>query len=363
MPRKYAAGPGLWLRRDQAALCCIAWPGQGGRAPVRRRKDRSILVLNQQRHVLIFFMDGVGLGPADPQTNPFVLARMPNLDGLLGQGWCVRPDGWQSGAGRRTRTRASMAPTDPNLGLPGRPQSATGQATILTGRNVPRLVGQHYGPKPNQAVAREIRRGNLFQEILACGGTAALLTPYPQGYFDAVDSGKRLLSAVPLAVTSAGLSLMTADDLRAGRAVSPGFTGQGWHDHLGYSDIPLMTLPESGRQIAAIAQSYTFSFFEHWPSDRSGHRGTLAEATRHLELIDAALGGLLAAWDDQHGLLIITSDHGNIEEKEHRQHSRNPVPTILVGRDHARLAQRITDLTGIAAVVREFLGLPVKSKE
>lgn len=308
-------------------------------------------------------MDGVGLGPADPQTNPFTQAHLPALDGLLGEGWFVRPDGWPSGAGRRSNDRASLVPTDPNLGLPGRPQSATGQAAILTGRNVPRIVGQHYGPKPNQAVAAEIRRGTLFHEVVNAGGTAALLTPYPQGYFDAIDSGKRLLSSVPLAATSAGLALMTADDLRAGRAVSPGFTGQGWHDHLGYTDIPVMTLPEAGRQIAAIASNYTFSFFEHWPSDRSGHRGTLAEAVQHLEMIDAALGGLLAAWDNQRGLLIITSDHGNIEEKDHRQHSRNPVPTILAGRQHARLAGQIADLTDIAAVVRDFLDLPAKSKE
>lgn len=307
-------------------------------------------------------MDGVGLGPADPQTNPFMQAHMPNLEGLLGEGWFLRPEGWQEGAGRRTTDWASLVPTDPNLGLDGRPQSATGQAAILTGRNVPRIVGQHYGPKPNQAVAQEIRRGNLFQEVLDAGGKAALVTPYPQGYFDAIESGKRLLSSVPLAATSAGLSLMTADDLRAGRAVSPGFTGQGWYDHLGYTDIPVMTLPEAGRQIAAIAHDYTFSFFEHWPSDRSGHRGTLAEAIQHLEMIDAALGGLLAAWDEQNGLLIITSDHGNIEEKNHRQHSRNPVPTILAGRDHARLAQQIADLTDIASVVRDFLGLGIERR-
>ncbi|MGD2078040.1 MAG: hypothetical protein PVH18_06635 [Chloroflexota bacterium] len=317
--------------------------------------------MSQNRHVLIFFMDGVGLGPADRQTNPFQLANMPHLDGLLGEHWFVRPTGWQNGQGRRSTARASLVPTDANLGLAGRPQSATGQATILTGRNVPRLVGQHYGPKPNRSVAAEVRRGNLFQEVVAGGGSAALLTPYPQGYFDAIDSGKRLLSSVPLAATSAGLSLMTADDLRAGRAVSPGFTGQGWHDHLGYTDIPLLTLHEAGRQIASIARAYSFSFFEHWPSDRSGHRGTLAEAVAHLEMIDGALGGLFAAWEDQHGLLIITSDHGNIEEKDHRQHSRNPVPTILVGREHARLAEKISDLTHIAAVVRDFLGLSEES--
>ncbi|MDT8307631.1 MAG: metalloenzyme domain-containing protein, partial [Anaerolineae bacterium] len=160
-----------------------------------------------------------------------------------------------------------------------------------------------------------------------------------------------------LAATSAGLPLRNADDLRAGRAVSPDFTAQGWRDHLGYDDIPLLSPAEAGTRIGDLAQTHTFSFFEHWPSDRSGHRGSLQEAVEHLELIDAALGGLLESWDEESGLLVITSDHGNIEAKDRRRHTANPVPTILVGAGHAGLASRIHDLTDIAPVVRTFLEL------
>lgn len=303
-------------------------------------------------HVHIFFLDGVGMGGSDPEINPFVTAQLPTLNALFGQGWFLK------GSGPIFTDRASLVPTDAKLGVEGRPQSATGQAAILTGRNVPRLIGEHYGPKPNREVAAQIQQGTLFHEVVAAGGRAALLTPYPQGYFDGINSGKRLYSSVPLAATSAGLELMTADDLRNGRAVSPGFTGEAWRDHLGYADIPVMTLRQSGARIAEIARGYQFSFFEHWPSDRSGHRGTLEKAAAHLEMIDAVLGGLLDSWDDEHGLIIITSDHGNIEEKDHRRHTLNPVPTILIGRHHKDLAPAIQDLTEIAAVVRQVLQLP-----
>lgn len=302
--------------------------------------------------VHLFFMDGVGLGGPDPAINPFVTARLPHLTGLLGEGWYL------AGRGRIAAPRASLVPTDATLGLPGRPQSATGQATLLTGRNVPALVGEHYGPKPNGAVAEVIGRGTLFREVIDAGGAAALITPYPEPYFEAIASGKRLLSAVPLAAREAGLSLMDADDLRAGRAVSPDFTAQGWRDFLGYGDMPVLTHEEAGRRIAAIAAAYDFSFFEHWPTDQAGHRGTLAEAVAHLEAIDAVMGGLLPAWDDARGLLLITSDHGNLEEKGHRQHTRNDVATILVGRDHATHAETIHNLGDIAGVVRRALGLP-----
>jgi len=306
------------------------------------------------KHVLIFFLDGVGLGEADPAKNPFVTAVLPHLTALFGPDWYL--------AGREAviTPRATLVPTDANLGLPGRPQSATGQATILTGRNVPQLVGEHYGPKPNTAVAEVIRQGTLFHEVVTAGGQAALITPYPPGYFAAIESGKRLLSAVPLAATSAGLPLMTVEDLRNGRAVSPDFTAAAWHDHLGFPDVPRLSLAAAGRQIAAIAQTYAFSFFEHWPSDVRGHRGTLAEAVAHLETIDTVLGGLLEAWDEAQGLLIITSDHGNIEAKDSRSHTRNWVPTILVGAGHGALAPHIHDLTDVATAVRAALSLPVK---
>lgn len=300
--------------------------------------------------VHVFFMDGVGLGGDDPAINPFVRAELPYLTGLFGEGWYVG----DPGRNPITTPRATLIQTDANLNIPGRPQSATGQATILTGRNVPQLIGQHYGPKPNDAVREHIKTDTLFHDGAALGGSA-LLTPYPQPYFDAINSGKRLYSAVPQAAVNAGLLLMGADDLRSGRAISPGFTSQAWHDHLGYTDIPLYTLREAGRRIAHLASTYTFSFFEHWPSDRSGHRGTLEDAAKHLTLLDTAIGGLIDAWDDQNGLLLITSDHGNIEEKNHRRHTRNPVPTILVGYKQAELAGEIQDLTDIAKVTRKVI--------
>ena len=309
-------------------------------------------MVDQNLFTHIFFMDGVGMGGPDADANPFALDAMPCLKALLGDGWYLMD------RGRLITERASLVPTDANMGVSGRPQSATGQATILTGKNVPQLVGEHYGPKPNPAVAEVIRMGTLFREVVDAGGSAALITPYPQGYFDAIESGRRLLSAVPLAATEAGLRLMDADDLRRGQAVSPDFTGDGWRSHLGYADMPALSLPDSGRQIAAIAAKYTFSFFEHWPTDQLGHRGSYYETVAHLEAIDTVIRGLLESWDVERGLLIITSDHGNIEEKHHRQHTRNPVPTILYGRDHARHAAGIKDLTNIAGVVRRSLHLP-----
>jgi 2,3-bisphosphoglycerate-independent phosphoglycerate mutase len=300
-------------------------------------------------HLLFIFLDGVGLGLPDPDHNPFAAADIPNLQRLLNG---HRP---LAGLGITESNRALFIPTDARLGVAGLPQSATGQGAIVTGLNVPRLVGEHWGPLPNPPVADLIRRESLFLKLKAQGLDAALLNAYPQRYFDSIRSGHRLYSAIPLALTAAGLPQMTAADLRAGRALSADLTGEGWRTHLGEAEAPVYALPEAGRQLARLARTHAFSFFEYWLSDHVGHRGTLAEARQMLEGLDAMLGGLLEAWDDQAGLIVITSDHGNVEDLSHRHHTLNQVPTLVIGAARAALAPGLSDLTHFAPAIVNYL--------
>ncbi len=301
------------------------------------------------RHLLFLFLDGVGLGQPDPAANPFCVARMPTLAALLGDDWYLSQ--------RRTiiSDRASLIPTDACLGVPGRPQSATGQASLLTGRNVPAEIGCHYGPKPSPDIAAILNNGNLFSAVRSTIGPAAFLNPYPPAFFDAIASGRRLLSAIPLAAQTSGLKLMTHSDLLSGHAVSPDFTGRGWHERLGLKDTPILSLDEAGHSFARLAQQHKLTFFEHWPSDFVGHRRDFQGAIEMFERFDSVLAGLLESWDWEQGLILITSDHGNVEDMAVRTHTLNPVPTILIGQDHAELAVQVRDLTDIASLVDTYL--------
>jgi 2,3-bisphosphoglycerate-independent phosphoglycerate mutase len=308
----------------------------------------SIPVATPVQSVLLLFLDGVGLGEADPACNPLAAAEMPNLLGLLGG---QRP---LAGLPRLETERAIFIPTDACLGVAAAPQSATGQATILTGLNVPQMIGGHWGPKPNEAVAEIVRRDNVFKHI---GAGAALANAYPARYFDAIASGRRMYSTVPLAVTSAGLPLFNLDDLRAGRAFSADFTGEGWRGQLDVPDAPVYSPHVAGQRLAEAALGRTFTFFEHWPTDIVGHRGTLAEGIALLEKLDGVLGGLLEAWDNSRGLIVVTSDHGNLEDMSTRHHTLNRVPTLVVGRARAAFAAGLADLTGITPAILRVLGL------
>jgi 2,3-bisphosphoglycerate-independent phosphoglycerate mutase len=295
--------------------------------------------------LLFIFLDGIGLGENNPDTNPFARAKMPNLNQLL-DGRSLLKD-----AAPFLGQKASLVAVDPAVGVRGLPQSATGQAILLTGINIPSELGYHYGPKPNPDVAAYLKEATLFSRFTKEGRRAALLNAYPPRYFDGIDSGKRLYSSIPLAVINAGLPLFRHEDLFAGRALSADFTGEGWRTMLGFRDAPVMDAAHAGRKLASLAREYDFSLFEYWASDYAGHKQQMENAIELMETFDAVLGGLIGAWED--GLILVTSDHGNMDDLSTRKHTAADVPVLVIGDKAARqeFTRDMKDLTHIAPAI------------
>lgn len=302
-------------------------------------------------NVLVIFLDGIGLGEPDPMINPLCAAHLPTLQSLLGGNRLVRA------AAPFVGQQATLLALDANLGVDGTPQSASGQAALLTGLNVPARIGGHYGPKPNPPIQKILREDNLFTQVVSRGGTAALLNAYPPRYFEAIDSGRRLYSAIPFAFNAAGLPLRTAEDLQAGRALSVDFTGQGWADQPGFPPAPVYGQEQAGKVLAGLAEQFDLSWFDFWPSDYAGHKQDHERAIEILESFDAVLGGLVQAWRGTQRLIVLTSDHGNLEDLSQRMHTRNPVPALLIGPAdmRARFARGLHDLSDLQPAVIELL--------
>jgi 2,3-bisphosphoglycerate-independent phosphoglycerate mutase len=301
--------------------------------------------------VLFLFLDGIGLGGSDPKANPLAAAHLPALEGLLEGRSLV------ASAAPFEGDRATLIAIDACLGVPGNPQSASGQAALLTGRNIPLLTGGHYGPKPNEAIASALKEGNLFMEVVRRGGRAQLLNAYPPRYFEAITSRRRLYSSIPLAAALAGLPLMTAEDLQAGRALAADFTGLGWAAQPGFPPAPIYNPKQAGRQLAGLSLAADLTWFDYWPSDYAGHRASLAQAVALLETFDRVLCGLAEAWRDRDDLIVLTSDHGNLEDLAHRGHTLAPVPGLLIGPREVRrsFTQGLTDLTGFHGAILRTL--------
>ena len=100
-------------------------------------------------------------------------------------------------------------------------------------------------------------------------------------------------------------------------------------------------------------------------ADMVGHTGNFDAAVRACDVIDECIGKIVDAATAKRGKIIITADHGNIEQlidydtgMPHTAHTINPVPVILL--DEERKKSRLNKGTAVdvAPTVLQLLGLP-----
>ncbi|HEX9076180.1 MAG TPA: hypothetical protein VF932_10395 [Anaerolineae bacterium] len=299
--------------------------------------------------ILLIFFDGWGLGPDDVRINPFLTVPMPFLRTLLGGAMPV------GGNGHLNFKTASLVPTDATLGVPGLPQSATGQTTLFTGVNAARTIGEHLGPYPNAALRKILAADNVFQRLIAADCRVAFANAYPPIFFERLARNSARRSATSYAAYAAGVRYRTIDDLRAGQAVSAFVTNDRWIDS--GADVPRITARQAGRNLAHLAREHDFTLFEYFLTDAAGHKGK-ADFTAHiLTEVDELLAGVLDEFDLSTSLLLTTSDHGNVEDTSAKGHTLNPVPTILVGAGREEFAHRIHSLMDITPAIVDHLTL------
>jgi 2,3-bisphosphoglycerate-independent phosphoglycerate mutase len=296
----------------------------------------------------MIFFDGWGLGSRDAARNPFLTVPMPALRELLGGEMPINDNGvsrFPSGM---------LVPTDATLGVPGLPQSATGQTTLFTGVNAAQAIGEHLGPYPNDALRGILSHDNIFQRLLAFKHRVAFANAYPPIFFERLARNSARRSATSYAAQAAGVRYRNIDDLRMGRAVSAFVTNDRWI--AAGADVPPITAYQAGKNLARIAREYDFTLFEYFLTDAAGHRGDPEFTTRVLTEVDQLLSGVLAEMDSD-TLLITTSDHGNIEDAFAKGHTLNPVPTLLIGPAAGAIATRIHSLVDLTPAIVEALAL------
>lgn len=302
--------------------------------------------------VLLLFLDGVGVGETDAATNPFVAASLPHLRGLL--------DGHLPVQGTpRQLDHASFIPLDATLGVEGTPQSGTGQTSLLAGFNAAVAHGRHFGPWVPTSLRTRLGTESVLARAAAAGHDVAFANAYPEEVLAAMRSPRPpafLRAAPPLAARAAGVLTRHAEALRAGDAVASEITNDGWIERLGRTELPRIDAATAGANLARIAAAHDLTFYAHYSTDSAGHRQDLAAGMTALERVDAFLGGVLAAQTSQDVLLLMVSDHGNLEDVR-TGHTRNPALGIAVGRGHERCGERLRSLVDVAPLVLDLLAV------
>ncbi len=299
-------------------------------------------------NIILLFVDGLGLGEDLSSINPLLRARMENLRALLGGGVPTK----QTHSFSHDGTIAK--PIDAVLGVEGLPQSGTGQIAIFTGANGPAIHGEHFGPYPPTTLRGVLESDNIFSQLIKHRKRVVFANAFPRQFFDYVRRGTRRLTVTTLSCLASGVDLRTAEDLAKDQAVSADLTRERWPE-LGYPELTAIAARESGAHVAALSRKYDFTLFEYWLTDHAGHKMDFGFAVEVLERFDEFLGGILEHFDAGGQLLVLVSDHGNIEDLTTKTHTRNDVPCIATGHRAGEFVQHVHNITHITPTIVDFL--------
>ncbi len=291
--------------------------------------------------VLFIFIDGLGIGDAsNKDSNPLELEPNRIFKGLRAGQPVERPfDG-------------IAIPTDAVLGVPGIPQSATGQTSLFTGINAQEKMGKHINAFPPEGLKKIIYERNILKDLNQGGFKVAFANVYQDLFF----SEKRLRpdSVSTTLVRAAGLDFMRIKDLLQGRGIYQDFTNK-FLQRLGY-DVPEFTPTEAGKRLARMSLDYDLVLYEYFISDMVAHHRNKEMSCQEVRKLDEFVVAVLENTDLSRHSVVLSSDHGNLEDLTTREHTTNKVPTFLWGPIRSLLEHKISAITDITPGIIEFIG-------
>ncbi len=288
--------------------------------------------------VLLFFIDGLGIGERGADNPLSQISGVEPLAHFINETSDVIFDG-------------ILIPTDPRLGIEGRPQSASGQTTILTGINAPGHLGYHKQGFPNQILRDVIAEHSIFLQLKKLKiEPNVFANAYTPKFFTETPRWK---SATTCAMEAADATFRKLPDLFGRAALFHDFTNRHLIE-LGY-DAPIFSPSDAGEILAKLVENHRFTLYEYFITDKIGHAQSREKAAEYLPPLAELVRETLQKIDLETTTIILTSDHGNIENLAFKNHTLNDVPTILWGRRRHEIYKRIKDLSDITPTIISLL--------
>lgn len=300
--------------------------------------------------IIMIFIDGLGLGSDNPEINPLLTAALPNFKNAFQ----TLPTQTSIGKGNVAPRKVFKA-IDARLGVPGLPQSATGQTALFTGTNAPQLAGRHINGFPTPTLRKILERSSIFKQINQTGKKAVFANIFTQEYFESVRRGRWRHSASTTAALAGGCRLLMVDDLNRGYGVYQDLTNEQLRDK--NYPVPLVPPETAGENLVRLAKLNDFTLFEYFQTDRCGHAQDWELAKILLNRLDRFVGTVISLLPMDF-CLVLTSDHGNIEDLSVKTHTLNPVPLIVWGAG-AEAFGEANSLIDICPSILNLLGIPV----
>lgn len=301
--------------------------------------------MDRPARIALLFVDGLGWGKAVSEVNPCwsyggEVFRLPDVPADQAPVRLVR-DGW-------------ARPIDVCLGVPGLPQSATGQTTLLTGVNASRVQGRHLSGFPGPTLRAVLSEHSLLKTLRDAGLKPVFFNTFRTPFFTWSHERQWRTSATTVANLAADLPFFDVPDMAAGRSLYQEFTGQELGE-MGF-EVPRYTAAEAGAILAGNLEQYDFLLYEYFRSDKAGHTGDRTRCEDELRRMDAFVGAVLDGRPAD-TLVLLCSDHGNLEDLTVTTHTRHPVPLMAWGPGAREFVAPMMQLDQVApAIVRLLAG-------
>ena len=303
--------------------------------------------------IIFIFLDGVGMGDRSAH-NPFYLCRPQYLPFISGSpGW---PD------------KIPVKPIDPLLGVAGFPQSATGQTTLYTGISLPEMIKSHKGSYPDQIMRKVLKKHNLLSRLKGKGVRAVFINAYPvyTRFFTAehiriLNDGrmhfskqfpepfKRRISVTTCMMVSAGQQPFDETDIANETTVYQDFSNRALQER--GLNLPEFSPEKAANIIYKKSREFDFILYEYFQTDVYGHRKSQDECVELIKKLNRFFKTLVSLLDRNADTLIVTSDHGNLEDCSIRAHTRNPVPLIVWGRESGSIRKKINRIDQVTPAI------------
>lgn len=287
--------------------------------------------------IIFLFIDGVGLGKPG-EANPFTQSVYRGFSAMAGD------QEFTEDAAEQTETNHLFKNIDARLGVEGLPQSGTGQTALFTGKNAPKKIGKHFGPFPHSGIKPYLKEQSLFIRAKQEGRSCMFINAYPDIFFKKAQKRNRW-SCTTLMTKSADISLNTTREVKNGKALTAELTQQAWREQL-HIDVPQITPEHAADRLLEQSEHYDLLLHEYYLTDKAGHSQKLDRAEGFLHTYDRFLWHVIRN-KSRETTIVLSSDHGNVEDLSVKTHTLNAVPLFVYGPEahHFTEARRISDVT------------------
>ncbi|MFH1030695.1 MAG: 2,3-bisphosphoglycerate-independent phosphoglycerate mutase [bacterium] len=131
-----------------------------------------------------------------------------------------------------------------------------------------------------------------------------------------------------------------------------------------YDEKPEMGIEEIVNAIKKGINKYDFILANFANPDMVAHTGNLKAGIKAVEIVDKAIGDVVKEVFKKQGTIIVTADHGNIEEMINlktgeidTEHSINPVPFIIAGNTFLKINLSKGILADVAPTILKILDI------